>query len=1331
MKKIFSLTSPQREIWFDQILHDSISLYNRARIIKLSGAINPDLFEKAVNVLIKQHDALQLTMEEGETGIPQQYYALAPSITVPLWDFSDKKQAETFANQWMLARSNEAFTLTKNLLFRVDLIKVEHGCYYALMQYHHLITDGFSNTLLTQSLASIYTQLVDSKVPNLNRYSYHDFIEFDASQSLETQRAYWLKKYTSAPKPLFNPRYHLNSNDDFIGSELTSFTLPRILYQQLHQLGKHNQTTFFRVLLAVFYVYFTRTQQRDDFAIGVPTLNRSQANFKKTAGLFTLINPAWFEFGQTLNFQELLQKIDHSLKEDFAHQPFPSSEISRVVNQGDHNASLFDISISYLRFDSEAVFADIESETTLLPNLWEQSPLSIYVQDFHQDGDVTFDFIYNLRYFNANDINTLQARLLVLLETVIDNNQLPISALPLMTVAETTQIQAWNKTDKNFPEGDHVVPLFEQQVKKAPNKIALVFEEKSLTYQQLNQQANQLAHYLKALTTPENEALIQGNAFIAISVERSLTLIIGLLAILKMGAAYVPIDPHYPNDRIAHMFTDSKAPVLLTQTHLQAQLSTDELACEVIYLDTDIYADSSTENIKTTLNKRDLAYVIYTSGSTGKPKGVMIEHLALSNFIHSSIERYEINAKDRLLQFASVSFDAAIEEIYTTLLQGATLVLRTDEMISSSENFLSQCRQQKITVLDLPTAYWQNLLTDIDILKKTWPESVRLVIIGGEAVSAHSIGVWLDHFGDYPVLLNTYGPTETTVVASVFQFQSGENPKIYIGQPILNTGIYILDTKQRLLPPETVGELCISGAGLARGYLNRPELTTEKFMTVDILGKMTRIYRTGDLAQWSAHGQLDYLGRIDHQVKLRGFRIELGEIEQRLCLYAAVKEAVVLLHEKEQNKRLIAYITVDKTQKPSIRDLQDWLKKTLPNYMLPAQIIFLDTLTMTSNGKVDKQALPAPDSLGILQSEMLQTSPLETLTEEILVQIWVELLGLDSLTGSSLNRDDDFFAMGGHSLIAVQLIAQLQKIFQVKLPLVCLFENPTIASLAHCIDDYKQTVIEQNKPWSPLVPFQLSGTKSPIFIIPGGAAAEGELMNLVKLVYLLGKDRPVYGLRARGWDEEQPPYESVETMAADFIKAIQHIQSQGAYLLVGECLGGRVMLEVAQQLAQQGETIEGLFLIEPPLHDGHANVWSLIKYIILPRLKNQWGQLKGLSIDQWGSYLLGKMGRFKRLLWLEAVDASPTEIASDETIERQQEVHQNRILSHQPPIHAGDLTLLITKRLRDNPPTFGWEALATGRVTLMELPSNDEHTAYLGDDVDATAEHLKTCLAAL
>ncbi len=1331
MKKTFPLTSPQREIWFDQILHHSIPLYNRARTIKLSGTINPDLFAKAVNLLIEKHDTLRLKIEEDETGLPQQYYAQKVAINVPLQDFSHQKNSDSFATEWMIARSNEAFELTGHVLFRVDLIKIGQDDYYGLMQYHHLITDGFTNTLLTQSLASIYTQLVHSKTPDLTSYSYNNFIETDHSQSLATQRDYWLRKYASAPKPLFMPRYYLTSNDDFIGSQLTRFTMPRALYQQLHQLGKQHKTTFFRVLLANFYTYFARTQQRDDFTIGVPTLNRSQADFKKTAGLFTLINPAWFQFGQTLSFNALLQKIDHSLKEDFAHQPFPSSEISQVVSRGNHNASLFDISVSYLRFDSNAVFDGIDSETTLLPNIWEQSPLSIYVQDFHQDDDVKFDFVYNLRYFNAEDITILQARLFALFETVLDESHRDISQLALTTKTETAQLHAWNQTEKDYADANHVVPLFERQAKKTPHKTAITFENQSLSYQQLNQQANQLAHYLKALKTSDNDVLIQGNALIAIAVERSPKMIIGLLAILKIGAAYVPIDPNYPSDRIAHMFADSKAPVLLTQTHLQAQLSVDEPTCEVICLDSNVYCDAPTENINSALKSSDLAYVIYTSGSTGKPKGVMIEHLALSNFVLSSIERYQINDKDRILQFASVSFDAAIEEIYTTLLQGATLVLRTDEMISSSENFLAQCRQQQITVLDLPTTYWQNLLTDTEIIKYTWPESVRLVIIGGEAVSAHSIRVWLDHFGSYPILLNTYGPTEATVVASVFQFQPNKNQKIYIGQPILNTGIYVLDARQRLLPPEIAGELCISGAGLARGYLNRPELTTEKFMDVDILGKMTRVYRTGDLAQWSAQGQLDYLGRIDNQVKLRGFRIELGEIEQRLCLYSSVKEAVVLLHETEHDKRLLAYITVDNTNKPEVSALRQWLKKTLPDYMLPAQILFLDVLPITPNGKVDKKALPTPETIeSSLDSKTAQNPP-TTVTEEILAQIWIDLLGLDSENESthvsSINSDDDFFAMGGHSLIAAQLIAQLQKIFHIKLPLVRLFENPTIASLARYIDDYEQTMTEKNKPWSPIVPFQLSGKKSPIFIIPGGAAAEGELMNLVKLVHLLGKDRPIYGLRARGWDGKQPPYESVEAMATDFIRAMQKIQPHGPYLLVGECLGGRVMLEVTQQLNQQGETIERLFLIEPPLYQGHSSFSSLMMNIILPKLKNQWAQFRELSISEWLLYFIHKMERLKRLLWPESIHLK-TKISLEETIERLKEIHQNRILNHQPPKHVGDLTLLVTKKLRNNPPSRGWDALATGSVTLMELPSNHEHTAYLGEDVEATAEHLKSCL---
>jgi amino acid adenylation domain-containing protein len=1321
-QKKYALTSPQREIWFDQILHPAIPLYNRGRCLKILGDINPVLLTQAVNYLVKKHDTLRLKLSENDNGLPEQRICPKIVLKVPLKDFTDKKDPDNVAQEWMLNRLNEPFQLRDAILFRVDLIKIGDERYYLLMQYHHLITDGYTNTLLTRSLADIYTSLAQQKKPDLTAPSYTDFIAVDADHKTlavrEQQRDYWLKKYSQVPKPLFRPRYHLRSNDKFIGSQLASFKMPRAFYQRLHTLGKHYQTTLFRVLLAVFYVYFTRTEQRADFTIGVPTLNRPTTEFKKSAGLFTLINPAHFSFEKTMTFSELLQKIDHSLKKDLAHQPFPSSEISRVVNQGNHNASLFDISLSYLRFDSHAPFDDIHSETSLLPNLSEQSPLSIYIQDFHPDREVKFDFIYNLRYFNATDITTLQTRLFSLLKTVLEESERPICELPLCTLQETAQLHTWNDTDKAFPKPSKVITLFEQQALKSPDKIALIFKTESLTYQVLNEKSNQLAQVLIGLKHPEK------NPLIAISVTRSPRMIIGLLAILKVGGAYVPIDPNYPKNRLAHMFEDSQPSLLLTETSFVQQLAFNPDKTQVICLDKENFETESVKNIALAHSENDLAYVIYTSGSTGKPKGVMIEHAAFSNFVLSSIERYKINQEDRLLQFASISFDAAIEEIYPTLLQGATLVLRTEEMIASTETFLRQCTAYKLTILDLPTAYWQNLLTDAEIIKHHWPKSVRLVIIGGEAVSAHSIHTWLEHFGTYPALLNTYGPTEATVVASVFQFDALKNQKIYIGQPILNTKIHILDRYQRLLPPNTAGELCISGQGLARGYLQQPQLTADKFMTVAILGKMTRLYRTGDLAQWTPEGQLEYLGRIDNQVKLRGFRIELGEIETRLCQHSAVKEAIVLLQKQVKDKRLIAYITLGQNPPPPPHELRQWLKETLPDYMIPAQIMSLSELPMTPNGKVDHNALLLSQTLETAATEKSHKQP-ETLTEELLARIWTDLLALDKPNTCSIDIHDDFFAMGGHSLIAAQLIAHIQKTFEITLPLVRLFENPTIASLAKCIDNLQEKTTEKQIPWSAIVPFQLSGDKKPLFIIPGGAADEGEMMNLVKLVYLLGKERPIYGLRARGWKDQQQPYASVPAMAKAYIDEIQTIQPTGSYLLVGECLGGRVMIEVAHQLHQQGKMVEDLFLIETILHSGGETFLALINNIIVPKLKRQWQALRKMSIEKRFSHLNQKLSR---LLRPKAIKNANQQDKPSEIIEQLQQAHENKINRYQPPIHKGNLTFLVTKNLLNNPPNSNWNSLATGKVTLIELPSGTEHTAYLGEQVKTTASRLKYCL---
>jgi amino acid adenylation domain-containing protein len=794
------------------------------------------------------------------------------------------------------------------------------------------------------------------------------------------------------------------------------------------------------VLLGVLYVYFTRTAQRDDFAISFPTLNRTNAEFKQTAGLFTIVNPTLFNFGKALSFAELLQQIDQTLKEDFCHQPFISSEINRTVSQYHENTGslLFDIEISYQRFDYDSHFNGFDSHTTWLLHNWEQTPLTIYIQDFHAQSDVKFDFAYNRAYFNTDDIKALQARFLTILEAVLKDSLSPIHTLPIMTEQEVQQLQAWNQTETDYPKDQTIVDLFQAQVDKTPNNIAVVFKGQELSYQELNTKANKLAHYLMTLG-------VGAETLVGICVERSLEMVVGLLGILKAGGAYVPLDPDYPQERLRFMFEDSEVNVLLSQSHLLEKLpvSTAKVVC--LNGDWEQIAAASEENPARQSGPDNLAYVIYTSGSTGKPKGVMIEHTALSNFNNYAIKTYPIYPEDNILQFASINFDAAAEEIYPILTKGGTLFLRTKEMLDTDQTFLQTCQEMGVTILDLPTAYWQQLIST-KYKQNYWPESVRLVIIGGEAASIQHVKHWQQTLGQKVQLLNTYGPTEATVVASAYRLTEFID-NLPIGKPLANTKIYILDTQHNPTPLGIPGELCIAGAGLARDYLNRPELTAEKFIEIEIFGKPQRIYKTGDLARWLPDGNIEYLGRIDHQVKLRGFRIELGEIEAVLSQHEAVKEAVVVLYNQEDNPRLVAYVTLAIPIDEVSRVLRTWLKTRLPDYMLPASFTVLEKLPLTPNGKIDMKALPEP-YLAIQAVEQAA----ETETEHLLCKLWSQVLGIEVTSIQS-----HFFEAGGHSLLATQLLSHIRNSFGIEMPLQLIFDHPILQEQAESIEAFNAT----------------------------------------------------------------------------------------------------------------------------------------------------------------------------------------------------------------------------------------------------------------------------------
>jgi len=1172
----YPLTSSQREIWFEQMLHDDLPLYNIGGYVHLPGPMDAGLFEQAANLLAEKHDTLctLLVKERDEDGIPLQTYAASLAVNVPLHDFSGQGKAQAFA--WMQQRFVEKFELNGQPLFRYDLVKVSETEYYWLMQYHHLIVDGFGIALLNRSLAEIYTHLAKGETPDLDSPSYTDFIHNDRayveSDVFAKQRQYWLAKYPTAPEPLLTPRYRAHFPGRLAASGCEALYLPRAFYQQLGELAKRHQASTFHVLLGALYVYFTRTSGRDEFAIGLPVLNRANASFKQTAGLFTGVSPTLFDFGQGLSFGELLQEINKTLKANYRHQRFPVSEVNRAVSSGSERSVLFDVSLSYENHDYDAEFSGIGSHTTPLLHGFEQTPLMIFVRDFHAQSEVEFDFVYSLGFFDAAEVKALQGRFVGILAAALRNGDAAIQALPVMTEAEALQLQAWNDTATDYPKDQTLVDLFEAQVERTPDTIAVVFEDQSLTYRQLNAKANRLAHHLLNLAKPDGQPLLTNNPLIAIAVERSLDMIIGLLAILKAGGAYVPIDPSYPASRIRYMLDDSQAPLLLTQSHLTVLLSLDGLEhdCVELCLDATDVADQPGENLPARSTAEDLAYVIYTSGSTGKPKGVMVENNGLVNLALAQIKAFEIDATSRILQFASFSFDASASEISTALLNGARLTLIAKETLLDTAQFSALLVGQQITHVTLPPSFLNNLSEQAF-------SDLKTLVVAGEACPVEMMKRWSQnlHF------INAYGPTENTVCASAAVCFPGMDA-VSIGKPIANTRIYILNAQHQLQPLGIPGELCIAGAGLARGYLNRPELTAEKFIEVELFDKTERIYKTGDLARWLPDGNLEFLGRIDHQVKLRGFRIELGEIEAVLGQFEHVKEAAVSLYEADGNKRLVAYIVVSgqwlvaSGQKEGLdihvtssmvtdhwqltTALATFLKAKLPDYMIPASFMILDSLPLTPNGKLDRKALPAPDKNTRSESALPRDN-----IELQLASLWETVLNVPSV-----GIHDDFFSLGGHSLLAVKLMNHIREQFSARLPISALFQHPTVASLAELLRQ------EGTRRFTELVPIHSTGTTNPVYCLPG---AFGSVMYLYPLATRLGAQQRFYALQTPGLDGSAIP-ETIEALARHHLKLVRQQQAIGPYQLVGYSSGGRVAFEMAWQLEQQGETVSLLVILD-------------------------------------------------------------------------------------------------------------------------------------------------------
>ena len=838
----------------------------------------------------------------------------------------------------------------------------------------------------------------------------------------------------------------------------STFTLPSALPTALKALSQHEGATLFMTLLAAFQILLSRYTGQEDIVVGAPIAGRTHIEVEGLIGFFVNTLVLRTDMSNNPTFRELLGRIRETALNAYAHQEVPCEKLVDELQPQRHlsYAPLIQVLFTLQNVPPAALpLVGVRSSNITLEGKNAKFDLTLVIWE-DEDG-LRGEVEYNTDLFDSTTIVRLVGHYQTLLEGIVTNPEVRIGDLPLLTEGEWAQQSGeWNAAQTEFRPQRCVHELIEAQVERTPEAIAVVYAGQQLTYRDLNSRANVLAQQLQQRGAGPN-------GLVGLWVERSLEVVIGILGILKSGAAFVPLDPEVPPERVAFTVQDAELGVVVAPERLRSLLTVAS-GCQVVGLEPVASgAVPVVANGGSAVTPEDLAYVIYTSGSTGKPKGTLIEHQAIARHCEDIRAYYELRATDRVLQFSSLSFDTALEQILPPLMSGATVVLR-DATLWAADEVLPRLAELGVTVVDLPTAYWRQVVQLLGQMSYGGGLP-RLVIAGGEAMVPEDLVLWKASPLRAVRLLNAYGPTEATITATICELtpllmREQLPPRVPIGRPLGNRRAFILDRTRTPVPIGVLGELYLGGAGLARGYLNRPELTAERFIEHAFAGEPPqRLYRTGDLGRYRPDGSIEFWGRSDQQVKIRGFRVELGEIEAVVCQHPAVREAVVVVREDEAegarvlaspSLRVVAYVVVAAGTAPG--EIREFLRQRLPEFMIPAAVVSLAALPVTASGKIDRKALPAPDS----QSLSSGTSYVEPrgLVEERVARIWAEALQVEKV-----GVHDNFFELGGHSLLLVQVHRRLRAELKHSLSVVDLFKHPTIAALGRFLREEQETAV--------------------------------------------------------------------------------------------------------------------------------------------------------------------------------------------------------------------------------------------------------------------------------
>jgi amino acid adenylation domain-containing protein len=1297
----------QESLWFIDQLVPGIPLYNVPMAARVLGKLDAAVLERSLAQIAQRHEILRTTFRAID-GQPMQVIAPTSNVTLELTDLSMLEPAERVSEKKRLIdqEGSRPFDLALGPLMRAKLLRMAEEEHVLITSRHHIVTDDWSERLFMQELVNIYQALIEGQEPVLPELTiqYADFAQWQRDylqgEVFESQTAYWRESLAGAPdlqlptdrrRPLA-PTYNAATESIEFSTELSTY---------VKALARQERVTLFTLLLAAFKVLLARYAGQEDITVGSPFAYRHHSQTESLIGYFINPLPLRTKLDGGLTFRETLRLVHETALG--AHQrqdvPFEILVEELAPERSPGRNPLFQTMFvmvnarpnTYRSRDLTMVPIEVGERTA-------KFDLTLFLSNSAQE--IRGSLVYSVDLFEAATIRRMADHFRQLVSGIVANPDARIFELPLLTRPEKEQILIdWNQTQSAFPADASIDQLFAEQVGKTPDAIAIECGDTQWSYRELDQRANQLAQILRQTgVTPET--------LVGLFLDRSPELFAGMLAILKVGGAYVPIDPAYPAERRAVML--APVPIVITTKRYSNAFSVG--SARVIYVEdiaTCPAAISATqfERLSHPSTGDSIAYVIYTSGSTGKPKGVMVPHRGVIRLFRGS-NFLNIGPADVVAQTLNPCFDASVQEIWGALLHGARLVILDNEVLLSPRRFKQALQEYKITA-------WMTTTALFNLMAHEVPEAfakLTYVVFGGEAADPKSVSRVLQH-GAPTHLFNAYGPTEASVVTTCLDIKNLENEAISvsIGRPISNTTVYLLDQFGTAVPIGVVGELYIGGPGVAHGYVNAPELTSERFVVNPFSEEPgARLYRTGDLARWLPDGTIEFVGRTDHQIKIRGFRIELGEIEAVLKQHPAVVQATVVLGEDNGEKRLLAYAAGD-LSKLTEESVRTFLTQKLPDYMLPSAIVTMEELPFDANGKIDRRALP--EALRIDPGKET-VAPRDALEAQLLA-IWQKALEL-----TTFGVTDNFFELGGHSLLAVRIFSEIERCLGRKLPVATFFQAPTVEALANVLR--QQT---QEKRLSALVAIQPFGSRPPFFNVHDGY---GSAIYYGLLAGRLGPEQPFYGFLARNKDGAVLQLTSIETIAEYYIDEMLQVRPVGPYYLGGFCLGGVIAFEMARQLHAAGQQVALLILF-----DTDNPAMPRRRYTMWERLRQHTLLLKNTSLRQKLQTTVGRVkshaNRWRKSLLKQAsIGRQPSlyEIFGTERI-----LHRAQA-AYRPQPYPGKVTLILPENDFEGYellPDRGWTELSDGGIEIHHIPGG-HGSMFKRPYVDYLADRVTTCL---